>query len=180
MARCTQNFASALRAGKRPGLAAGNCRAAHRRTLRAGTAICRNWSITTQQKYHADSIGLEELLLRQALGLPVGSGARTESLRGDDDPGAQQRSAGRVEGEDAARETRASPELLITARLHDYIEAWPEGSSYLGFLFAKAETPEDGGSKRLRDGAREITIYDDGKTAGAASRYKMRGLRKSV
>jgi hypothetical protein len=33
--------------------------------------------------------------------------------------------------------------LLVTARLHDYIEAWPEGASYLGFLFAKAETPHE-------------------------------------
>jgi hypothetical protein len=27
--------------------------------------------------------------------------------------------------------------------LHDYIAAWPEGSSYLGFLFARGKTPED-------------------------------------
>jgi len=33
-------------------------------------------------------------------------------------------------------------ELHITARLHDSIRAWPEGSSYLGFIFALAETPE--------------------------------------
>jgi len=33
-------------------------------------------------------------------------------------------------------------ELLITARLKDYIAAWPEGSSYLGFLFAKGKSPE--------------------------------------
>jgi hypothetical protein len=30
--------------------------------------------------------------------------------------------------------------LEITARLHDYIATWPEGASYLGFLFARAAT----------------------------------------
>ena len=32
--------------------------------------------------------------------------------------------------------------IEITARLHDFITAWPEGSSYLGFIFARGETPE--------------------------------------
>ena len=32
-------------------------------------------------------------------------------------------------------------EVLITARLHDFIAAWPEGSTYLGFIFARGETP---------------------------------------
>jgi len=47
----------------------------------------------------------------------------------------------KVEGEDAARATLAITGLEITARLHDYIAAWPEGSSYLGFLFARADEP---------------------------------------
>ncbi len=47
----------------------------------------------------------------------------------------------KVEGEDAARETPEITGLEITARLHDYIVAWPEGSSYLGFLFARADEP---------------------------------------
>jgi L-amino acid ligase C-terminal domain 2 len=46
-----------------------------------------------------------------------------------------------VQGEEAARAIPGIKELLITARLHDYIEAWPEGASYLGFLFAAGETP---------------------------------------
>jgi hypothetical protein len=31
--------------------------------------------------------------------------------------------------------------VQITARLHDTIVAWPEGSSYLGFIFARSESP---------------------------------------
>ena len=34
-------------------------------------------------------------------------------------------------------------DLEITARLHDFIAAWPEGSSYLGFLFARAAGPAE-------------------------------------
>jgi hypothetical protein len=34
-------------------------------------------------------------------------------------------------------------EIRITARLRDYVAAWPEGSSYLGFIFARAATPEE-------------------------------------
>ena len=45
----------------------------------------------------------------------------------------------RVEGVGEAKSVPHVTELEITARLHDYIIAWPEGSSYLGFLFASAE-----------------------------------------
>ena len=48
-----------------------------------------------------------------------------------------------VTGEDAARAVPSVTDLLITARLHDYIAAWPEGSSYLGFLFARGAHPEE-------------------------------------
>ena len=46
-----------------------------------------------------------------------------------------------VQGEEAARSTKFITSLEITARLRDYIAAWPEGSSYLGFLFARAADP---------------------------------------
>jgi len=49
----------------------------------------------------------------------------------------------KVEGEDAARQIPGITSLEITARVHDYIAAWPEGSSYLGFLFAQAAGPAE-------------------------------------
>lgn len=49
----------------------------------------------------------------------------------------------RVEGEKEALATEGISELHITARMGDFLAAWPEGSSYLGFLFARTETPED-------------------------------------
>ena len=33
--------------------------------------------------------------------------------------------------------------IITTARLHDYIAAWPEGSSYLGFIFARGGEPSE-------------------------------------
>src|SRR5713101_6163816 len=91
-----------------------------------------------------EPIGLEELLLRHALELPgcdspregVASGVlmipvpKSGMLEG-------------VTGEEAARSTLGVTGLIITARLHDYIAAWPEGSSYLGFLFARGSAPEE-------------------------------------
>jgi biotin carboxylase len=86
-------------------------------------------------------LGLEELLLRHALKLP-GWDARRESLASGVMMIPVPRSGifEKVSGEEDARSTLGVTELLITARLHDYIAAWPEGSSYLGFLFARGET----------------------------------------
>jgi hypothetical protein len=89
-------------------------------------------------------IGLEELLLRHALGLP-GSEAQREAAASGVMMIPVPRS-GTLEGVEGAEEARRVPgvtDLEITARLHDYVAAWPEGSSYLGFLFARGKTPEE-------------------------------------
>jgi hypothetical protein len=49
----------------------------------------------------------------------------------------------KVEGEEQARATPGIEDVQITARPHDFIAAWPEGSSYLGFIFARAKTPAE-------------------------------------
>ncbi|HEV1995849.1 MAG TPA: ATP-grasp domain-containing protein [Candidatus Acidoferrum sp.] len=91
----------------------------------------------------SEPIGLEELLVRHALELPgwnlpcerIASGVmmipvpESGILEG-------------VSGEEAARSVPGITELAITARLHDAIAAWPEGASYLGFLFARGSAPE--------------------------------------
>ena len=90
-----------------------------------------------------ESLGLEELLLRHALKLP-GSDSPREPLSSGVMMIPVPRSGilEAVDGEDEALAVAGINELQITARLHDYIAAWPEGASYLGFLFARAETPE--------------------------------------
>jgi biotin carboxylase len=89
-------------------------------------------------------IGLEELLLRHALEFP-GTNSPRESLASGVMmiPVPKSGVLEAVAGEDAARAVPGISDLLITARLHDYIAAWPEGSSYLGFLFAKGGRPEE-------------------------------------
>jgi hypothetical protein len=89
-------------------------------------------------------IGLEELLLRHALGLPGSDSPRESAASGVMMiPVPSSGILEKVEGEDAARGTPGITNLEITARLHDYIAAWPEGSSYLGFLFARGKAPAE-------------------------------------
>jgi len=90
------------------------------------------------------SIGLEELLLLHSLDLPVNTWRRERMASGVMMiPVPSSGILESVQGEEEARDTSGITELLITARLHDYIEAWPEGASYPGFLFASAKTPNE-------------------------------------
>jgi biotin carboxylase len=94
-------------------------------------------------RFGPDRILLEELLVRYAVGLPGAALERESSAAGvmmipvpssgvlDD-----------VAGEEEAAAVPGVEEIHITARLYDFIAAWPEGSTYLGFIFARAESPE--------------------------------------
>jgi hypothetical protein len=91
-----------------------------------------------------EPIGLEELLLRHALNLPGGDSPREIPASGVMMiPVPRSGMLEKVEGEKKARATPGISHLEITARLHDYVAAWPEGSSYLGFLFARAGTADE-------------------------------------
>lgn len=92
----------------------------------------------------SQTIGLEELLLRHALGLPGSDWPREKAASGVMMiPVPKSGVLERIEGEDAARSVPGITALEITARLRDYIAAWPEGSSYLGFLFATGNTADE-------------------------------------
>jgi hypothetical protein len=95
-------------------------------------------------RFGADGISLEELLLRDALGMP-GSDLERESQASGVMMIPVPRSGvfDGVEGIEAAESVRGVTEIQITARLHDYVAAWPEGSSYLGFIFARADSAEE-------------------------------------
>ncbi len=97
-----------------------------------------------QRDETAEPVFLEELLLRHAVGLPGGDWLRERAASGVMMiPVPRSGVLEKVEGEEAARATPGITDLEITARLRDYIAAWPEGSSYLGFLFARGETAEN-------------------------------------
>jgi biotin carboxylase len=91
-------------------------------------------------RFGADKISLEELLLRDALGMPGGDVQRESEASGVMMiPVPQSGVFEGVEGIEAAESVPGVTEIQITARLHDYVAAWPEGSSYLGFIFARGE-----------------------------------------
>lgn len=99
-----------------------------------------------------EPIGLEELLLRHALDRPGKDAPREAAASGVlMIPVPVSGILENVEGTGEAREVPGVTELEITARLHDFVAAWPEGSSYLGFLFARGEKPEEV-ERALRDG----------------------------
>jgi ATP-grasp domain-containing protein/L-aminoacid ligase-like protein len=101
-----------------------------------------NQTVENKNAEEQPSIGLEELLLLHSLDLPVSTWMRERMASGVMMiPVPSSGILENIQGEAAARAIPGVAELLITARLHDYIEAWPEGASYLGFLFAAAETP---------------------------------------
>jgi L-aminoacid ligase-like protein len=95
-------------------------------------------------RFGSKRVLLEELLVRHALGMQG-----TDLDREDDASGVMMIPIPKtgvlekVEGEEQARATPAIDDLQITARLHDVLAAWPEGSSYLGFIFAHAKTPAE-------------------------------------
>src|SRR6267142_27627 len=89
-----------------------------------------------------EPIGLEELLLRHALELPGWNSPREQISSGVMMiPVLKSGTLEGVTGQEAAHSLAGITALSITARLHDAIAAWPEGSSYLGFLFARGDTP---------------------------------------
>jgi len=88
-------------------------------------------------------IGLEEMLLRHAAELPVDDlRCETQASGVMMIPVPRSGVYEGVSGLDAARSMSGIEDIVITAREHDSIAAWPEGSSYLGFIFARAEKPD--------------------------------------
>lgn len=87
---------------------------------------------------------LEELLLRHAAGEdvshlerePCASGVMMIPIRG---AGVYEG----VQGLDSALEIAGVEEIAITAKIGHTLEPLPEGSSYLGFIFARGKAPED-------------------------------------
>ncbi len=86
---------------------------------------------------------LEELILRHALGEPVEHLAREHAAAGVmmiPIPRAGMLEG--VENVEAAAQTPGVESIEITAKLKQEMVPLPEGSSYLGFIFARGESPE--------------------------------------
>lgn len=90
-----------------------------------------------------ERMGLEALLLRHALGEPADGWVREPGGSGvmmiPIPRGGVLR---RVEGLEAARALPGIDDVVITAKADQRLVPLPEGGSYLGFIFARATTPE--------------------------------------
>ena len=87
--------------------------------------------------------GLEELILRHAAGEDTSKFVLPAEAAGVMMiPVPQSGILEKIEGSEEALAIPGICEIQITARLHDFIAAWPEGSSYLGFIFASGSTPD--------------------------------------
>lgn len=90
-----------------------------------------------------EGISLEELILRQAVGLDIDQLAREDQARGVmmiPIPGGGIYKG--VTGLDAAEQVPGIESVEITAKVNYPVTPLPEGESYLGFIFAKGEKPE--------------------------------------
>ncbi len=111
------------------------------RTLRFGTGM-----------------SLEELILRQALGLerpPDRLDGRAAGVMMIPVP--REGVLEEVEGLDAARAVEGIEEVAISAHPGERLVAWPEGSRYPGFIFARCASPADA-EAALREAHRRLTF----------------------
>jgi biotin carboxylase len=91
-----------------------------------------------------DWIGFEDLLLLHAAGQPTAAWRREHMASAVMMvPIPRSGIFRRVDGLDRAAAVRFVEEIQITARPDQQLLALPEGSSYLGFIFARAATPAD-------------------------------------
>jgi biotin carboxylase len=107
-------------------------------------------------------ISLEELILRHAAGLPMPAHDRERRAAGVmmlPIP-----SAGRlkvVDGQASAREVSGVDGLVITIPPGEQLVPLPEGDRYLGFMFARADSP-DAVEAALRQAHAQLRIVTDG------------------
>jgi biotin carboxylase len=110
---------------------------------------------------HGTRAGLEELLLRHAVGECL-SGWRREGVASGvmmiPIPGAG--IYRRVDGVDAARRVPHISDVQVTAKTDQQLVPLPEGASYLGFIFARAETADEV-ERALRDAHARLTVVID-------------------
>ena len=88
-------------------------------------------------------ISLEELILRHALGMEVDSLERERGSAGVMMiPIPQAGVLREVQGQQRAEGLPAIEQVLISVPLGQEVVPLPEGTRYLGFIFARGETPE--------------------------------------
>lgn len=111
-----------------------------------------------------DGATLEEVVIREALGMPLGSTAREGRAAGVmmipvPGPGILRE----VRGVAEARAVPGVEDVVITAHRGQQLIPWPEGSRYPGFIFARGVGPEEVVTA-LRAAHRRLTFVRDRQT----------------
>jgi len=88
-------------------------------------------------------IGLEELIVRHALGLPFDSRREARASGVMMIPIPEEGLLQEVQGLHEAESVPGVEDIIITAKTGEKLVPWPEGASYLGFIFARAHTPAE-------------------------------------
>ena len=89
-------------------------------------------------------LSLEELVIRQAIGLPIGSLLLEENSRGVMMiPIPAKGILRKVSGVEDAEALSGIEHVEITAKMNYVIKPLPEGDGYLGFIFALGDKPEE-------------------------------------
>ncbi len=103
-------------------------------------------------------ISLEELILRQAVGLDLGPMQRVGRAAGVMMlPVPKKGMLRSVCGADVAKRVAGIQDVVITIPLDQEVEPLPEGSRYLGFIFAHADRPEEV-EAALREAYRRLAV----------------------
>lgn len=88
------------------------------------------------------SVSLEEILIRNALAEPVDAIKRERAAAGVMMiPVPREGVFERADGLEEARAVSGVEDIIITAKTGERLIPWPEGASYPGFIFARADTP---------------------------------------
>lgn len=103
-------------------------------------------------------MSLEELLIRHACRLPLPSLRREQTAAGTMMlPIPRAGFLKRISGLDAALGVSGVEDIVITAKPHEELRPFPEGASYPGFIFARAETPR-AVEQALREAHRRLRL----------------------
>lgn len=108
-----------------------------------------------------DGATLEELVMREALGLPLGSMAReTEAASVMMIPVPGPGVLRDIQGVEEARTVAGVEDIVITAHRGQELVPWPEGNRYPGFIFARATAAADAVAA-VRAAHRKIRLVRD-------------------
>jgi hypothetical protein len=92
-------------------------------------------------RFGLGAASLEELVIKNALGLELGSLARGGAAGVMMIPIPSGGVLGDIRGVDAARVVPLVEDVQVTARAGEVLVPLPEGASYLGFIFARGDAP---------------------------------------